>query len=63
MIFRVTHTAITRRRHRGMVVARNVDDCIKQVVQELGDYIGLVVIRQPTLHQIRRSGKAATDST
>jgi hypothetical protein len=55
MIFRVTHIAITRRRHRGTVYARNVDDCIRQVEQALGDYIGLSVIRLPTLPELRRS--------
>lgn len=62
MIFRVTHTAITRRRHRGTVFARNVDDCIRQVEQAFGEYIGLVVIRLPTLlelHKCRESRRHA----
>lgn len=53
MIFRVTHVDVQHHRRKAKVTARNVDDCIAQVETELGEHIGLSVIRmktRPVLH-------------
>lgn len=45
MIFRVTHTDLQHHRRKAQVTACNVNDCIAQIEAELGDHIGLSVIR------------------
>ena len=65
MIFRVTHIDGLRQRRRAHVTACNVSDCIDQVESELGDYLGLVVIRLsngpllqlcPSFQEIKKRG-------
>lgn len=53
MIFRVTHVDPQHHRSKARVTASNVDDCIEQIEAELGEHIGLSVIRmrtRPVLH-------------
>ena len=65
MIFRVTHTDMQHHRRKAHVTACNVSDCIAQIETELGEHIGLSVIRmktRPVLHlrptEEHLSGKA-----
>lgn len=53
MIFRVTHIDVHHHRQKAHVTASNVGDCIEQIEAELGDHIGLSVVRlrtRPVLH-------------
>lgn len=53
MMFRVTHVDLHHHRQKARVTALNVGDAIKQIEDELGEHIGLSVIRmraRPVLH-------------
>lgn len=45
MIFSIKHVDTSHHRRKAIVTAANVNDCIRQVEAELGDHIGLTVVR------------------